>query len=242
MKNLLIYISPNGIEGENGRMLKIQIENSLDLGWKLEDIILITNFSYEYGGVKSRVVPDELYCDFWKQQSKINSILYLFDKGLIENELYWFHDLDAFQTVPITISIDKDIVFTDYGYPHARIWNTGSFFFNKSAEKTLRMITERVYKDKTDEELALRDLINEGFTDYGKINISYNFPGSKGGEKYFELIYNNADKPVKVIHFHPERRGGRFFRLFCGENSLGIKLMPDRLINIFNKHGYGSSD
>jgi hypothetical protein len=56
MKNLLIYISPTG-SFDNPRadlasndvpvLVKVQIENSLELGWKPEDIILVTKLEYQ---------------------------------------------------------------------------------------------------------------------------------------------------------------------------------------------------
>ena len=49
MKQLLIYIGPTDkFDDEHEVLTKIQIDNSLDLGWKKEDILLVTNFPYEY--------------------------------------------------------------------------------------------------------------------------------------------------------------------------------------------------
>lgn len=102
MKNLPIFISPQKqFYDESLVSVKIQIDNSIDLGWKREDIILATNFNFEYNGVKSIVVSDHNY---WLQdirQSKHTTILELIGRRVINNlvntELYWFHDLDAYQ-------------------------------------------------------------------------------------------------------------------------------------------------
>jgi hypothetical protein len=87
MKNLLIYINPaksfinEAWKDENDILAKIQIDNSLEMGCKKEDIILVTNFEYEYRGVKSIVVSDDLYCNHSAgTPSKINVIVDLFDK------------------------------------------------------------------------------------------------------------------------------------------------------------------
>ena len=54
MKNLLIFISPaGGFPKEHEELTKMQIDNSLELGWKPEDILLVTNFDYEYRGIKA---------------------------------------------------------------------------------------------------------------------------------------------------------------------------------------------
>src|SRR3989344_2935283 len=115
MKNLLIYINPRHDFGVEEKVtVKIQIDNSLDLGWKRQDILLVTNFPYEYNAVKATIVGDENYCDsipttskintivdLFKIQAlidifKINTIVDLFKKGLMAGELYWYHDLDVF--------------------------------------------------------------------------------------------------------------------------------------------------
>ena len=61
MKCLLIYISPsNGFDKEHEELTKIQIDNSLDLGWKPGEIILVTNFPWEYRGIKATVLSGDL--------------------------------------------------------------------------------------------------------------------------------------------------------------------------------------
>lgn len=79
MKNLLIYISPKKDFGDEEKIaIKIQIDNSLDLGWKKEEIMLVTNFPYEHDSVKALQVSDDNYCPFFPQASKINVIVDLF--------------------------------------------------------------------------------------------------------------------------------------------------------------------
>ena len=67
MKNLMIYISPTGsfsnpradlVADDAALCAKVAIENSLQLGWKAEDILLFTNFEYQYGDIKAQVLPD----------------------------------------------------------------------------------------------------------------------------------------------------------------------------------------
>src|SRR3989344_8010450 len=121
MKNLMIYISPTGsfdnprsdlASNDAGPLAKVQYENSLELGWRKEDILLFTNFHFRYGELKAKNFLD--MSDFFNkkpQASKINAIVSLFQKGLIANkETYWFHDFDAFQLRPIT---EKEINIKD---------------------------------------------------------------------------------------------------------------------------------
>lgn len=52
MKNLLIYTNADKeFSEENKTLVKIHIDNSLELGWDRKDILLYTNFPYEYNGV-----------------------------------------------------------------------------------------------------------------------------------------------------------------------------------------------
>ena len=145
MKNLLIYISPTGsfdndrpdlTDNDAGFLAKVQIDNSFDLGWKKEDILLFTNFDYEYRGIKASVLKDVEFFERKPQASKINAIVKLFEKGLIKDkELYWFHDLDAFQLHQITESeigmANVDMALTDYGRNPR--WSTGIIYFKKSS-------------------------------------------------------------------------------------------------------------
>ena len=37
-------------------LIKAQIENSLELGWRAKDIILLANFDYRFMGIKSKKI------------------------------------------------------------------------------------------------------------------------------------------------------------------------------------------
>src|SRR4051812_8081694 len=99
MKNLLTFTGPDKkFDVETAALVKIQIDNSLDLGWKREDILPVTDFEYQYNGVKALVIPSGIYYDFDLSAGKIPVIAYLLNqKILASNELYWCHDFDAFE-------------------------------------------------------------------------------------------------------------------------------------------------
>src|SRR5437868_7319978 len=102
LQNLLVFLSPNkSFSGLYGQLAKIQIENSVSLGWDRNDIILVTNFPWEYNRVKAIVVGDEHYCKARPRSIKTSIIPHLIDTKVIKKgKLYWNHDLDAFQTYP----------------------------------------------------------------------------------------------------------------------------------------------
>ena len=172
MKNLLCYINPakrftnSDWQDETETLVRVQVDNSLALGWNTSDIVLVTNFPYEYNGVSSVVVGDENYCPFSSgTPSKINVIVDMFEKGRIEDDLYWFHDFDAFQlsTLDLELSPGK-IALTDYGVTNVQKgrdgrWSTGTLFFGIGARDVMEWIKIAVYKYQANEEVALLALL-----------------------------------------------------------------------------------
>ena len=244
MKNLLIYINPDRkFDEETQILVKIQIDNSLDLGWKREDIMLVTNFDYEYDGVKALVINDSAYCSIRPHSTKTTTIHYLFEHELIESGiLYWVHDFDNFQSVPISKIEAKILIgFLDMGlsdYGRLPKWSTGSIFFRIGARDIFKLMTETIYKKHIDEEKALSKLTNENINDITsrvkKINISYNFQVND-----LQLYYPEALKPLRVLHFHPFKNnlGKNPLDFFLhGNNEISTVLASKRLINIFKKY------
>lgn len=227
MKNLLIYINPSKkFSQEHETLTKIQIDNSLSLGWKLEDILLVTNFVYEYKEVKSIVVGDYEVFDN-NHSTKIPAINELFRRHLInDNMIYWFHDHDAFQLETFDIELDKDAGFTDHG-AWSKTWNAGSFFFNKNAEDIFLKIWELMNSRNTNEQNALtymwQNNINGINERYELMSTAYNI-GIYRIEENLKLAGMNP----KVAHFHPHKK--RHLDLFCN-------IVQERLMKIFNNHG-----
>lgn len=226
MKNLLIYINPvdKKFTAEHESLTRMQIDNSLSLGWKLRDILLVTNFDYEYRGIKAIVVNDYSVFD-QNRSTKIPAINQLFADGIIKDELYWFHDHDAFQLVPFEVELDVDAGFTDHGW--SKKWNAGSFFFTQKAKDIFLGIWEYMNQRGTNEQDALTYMwqgnINGVNNRYKLMNIAYNI-----GIYYIDRNLKNAELPIKVVHFHPHKK--RHLNLFR-------QMLPQRLMTIFNKYG-----
>ncbi len=239
MKLLLFYINPKReFDEQSEKLIRIQVDNSLELGWKIEDIILTTNFEYEYSGVKALVVEDDVYCDYSPISTKVTGVLELFKRGLIEDELYWMHDLDAFQLVQILESeIVGEFSLCDYG--RLPKWAGGSIFFRGSAKDIFEKIKETMDKHRAVDENALTLLMQENEHIRNRVkknNISYNFLPYN-----LRSCYKMALKPLRVAHFHPYQirlKLGipRMLDFYKGKNKLNMPLIPERLINIFNKH------
>ncbi len=263
MKNLLIYISPTGsfnnprpdlASNDAGPLIKVQIENSLALGWKKQDLMMVTNFEYEYGGVKTIVLKDVDFFERKPQVSKINAIIKMFELGMVNNEeTYWFHDLDAFQLEPFTVDeigiADDEIALTDFGggkyFKGEDRWSGGVIFFKSGSKDIFDRIKKLAYQKQIDEEEALGLLvINDPKvrSRVKKINNSYNFIGYK-----LKSVYEKSIKPLKVAHFHPlvgkKRLGGvgekSALRFFKGENPINTPLITGRLVKILKYHRIG---
>lgn len=244
MKSILVFVNPSKQFNEECEILaRVQIDNSLDLGWKKEDILLLTNFDYEYNGIKSLIVRDEVYCDYSPISIKITGVLELFRLGLIkEDELYWTHDFDAFQLESITED-EVDLGTKDMGLcPLGRKprWAGGSVFFKQSSRDIYEKIKNKMDELRTVDEMAITTLTNENEEIRNRIklmNISYNFITLN-----VRSCYRDAIKPIKVAHFHPFR-GVRQSSIenalewYKGKNKINTPIITERLIKIFDYHG-----
>lgn len=258
MKNVLVYIHPSKrfrtayYHREMEFLVKVQIDNSLAWGWKEEDIIIATNFPYSYNGIESVVVPDDTWTTKKRTTSKINALLALYDMGLITDQLYWFHDFDAFQNDvihPIDLE-DKKIAITHSSVNTSR-YSTGIIFFSKQSKDIFTAIVDKCSEYMVDGELKVgeeeafnilvRNNINNINSDILTLNISHNFAIKK---RDVAAQYIEAEKPIKVLHFHPydlrscqTEIGKTSLQVVYGDNSLGVPLMQSKLKDIFVKHG-----
>lgn len=248
MKVILAYRGPNKkFNEEHSVLVKIQIDNSLDLSWKNKDILLVTDFPYKYNGIKSLVIGDGFYYDFDLTSNKVPIIRQLFHQGFIkQGELYWCHDFDVYQLEAISeeeLGLDDyDLGLTPYGYKPE--WNMGSLFFKESARDIFNLLHEDILTRRKSnnrcEEKALKRLIIRrviGKERYKDLNVTYNLT-----KRCIATNYRTATKPLKAIHFHPWDKDAMMsdtaLNMFMyGKNRLKKPLMTDRLIKIFNHHG-----
>jgi hypothetical protein len=240
MKNLVVFITPQKkFFGEYVQLVKVLIDNSLDLGWKPEDILLVTNFSFRYNGVKSTRVHNENYCACRPRSIKTSVIPHLIDRGIVKKgEIYWNHDLDAFQMNSFKeedLGLESvDMGLTDYGWK--KRWCFGSYFFKESAKDIFELTCPIIHSDIEDEE-AIQKLQNDNINSFNerhkRLNITYNF-----GMRKVEDNYQRAEKPIKVVHFHPTYKLVRTWDVFVlGKNGLNMPLVNERLIGVFKQNG-----
>ncbi len=259
MKNLMLFVHPDhDFLPEHKISIKIQIDNQLSLGWKREDIILATNFPFEYNGVKSLIVSDDNFCTFFATFTLVNVIVELFDRKIIKDgEIYWYHDEDAYQLLPITES-ELDLGEADMALCYKGIkekWDAGNIFFKSSASDIFHWTKETGYKYQVNEEYCLMALYTNNLlwiTDLevtARVRFEPLYTPAKpmsGRIKTLNLTYMFAldcieyyaiaQKPLKVIHFHYTNDLYLDSAMY-GKNRLKKPLMTKRLIKIFQKHG-----
>src|SRR3989344_3972047 len=247
MKNIFFYIYPeHEFAPEYVLMSEAQIDNSLDY-WRPEDIIVVTNFPWEYHGVKATVVGDELNAKVQSHgtsaSNKPITIQYLIKHGLVD-EINWFHDWDIFQLASLDLpALDGDIGFVDYGYK-PRI-NLGSIFFKPSALDVFGWIESAIDKYKVNEEEATNVLIKKNFNNissrFRRLNTTYNIE-----MRDLDRAIARADKPLRIAHFPPyepkylhkakkitppkltKLLGERFFEKQKGMKNLLVYISPDK--------------
>lgn len=245
MKNFLCYTNPaQEFSEENKTLVKIHIDNSLDLGWKKEDILLYTNFPYQYNGVEAIPIPGTLDVHWDRTSNKILVINYLLSIGFLDEDLYFYHDFDAYQNEAITeaeLGLEGyDIGLTGYGYKNQV--NGGSFFFRETSTELFTHWAKRlqdICRTRADEK-TMTDMTRSGEMNTWKwkmLNITYNF-----GQRGPKLCYEQASKPLKVLHFHPYYKfypkDDTNINVFMhGKNKYGIPMMSQRLIEVFKHHG-----
>lgn len=246
MKNLLIYTGPEKkFSKEDSILAKIQIDNSLDLGWKKENLLLVTDFPFEYNGIKSVVIPDGLYYDFDKMANKSIVLVYLVSNGLLEPKtLYWCHDFDAYENFRIEESelgiTNLDLGLTHYFYKPE--WQFGSVFVRDKSKDILELLDKTIRQkphSSRNNEKTLTKLIKNNAIDskrYKRLNVTYNIT-----KRYIDTVYEEALKPLKVLHFRPSDKDALMpytaLEMFMyGKNDLKMPLMNERLIKIFKYH------
>ncbi len=237
LKNLIVFISPKrSFSGPYERYTKVQIDNSLDLGWKPEDILIVANFDWEYNGVKTIKVGDEHYCAVRPRSIKTTIIPYLVEEDIIEDDhIYWNHDLDAWEQSRIKIEDlglnGIDVGLTDYGWRPR--WCLGSYFVKASAKDIFEKMKPIIFSNIEDETAMMNLTEDQTIAKRCKrLNVTYNF-----GMRFVERNWRRADKPLKVLHFHPYSPRVPTLDIFMyGKNGLNMPLMDERLTKIFNSH------
>ena len=175
-------------------LINAQIDNSIELGWNPENIILISNFDYEFMGVKAIKADLNKFC--WTG-SKIFALKWYFEN--YKDDMVWAHDLDCWQNVWFQQPLfEGDVGAVYYSNPK---YNGGSIFWRNTSKDIIDEIVRRLSEENAPKE---EPILNKVFKNkkYKKriieLNRTYNV-GCSG----FLPRYEKSIKPIHVCHFHP---------------------------------------
>jgi len=249
-KNFMVFVSmdykKSGVDLRTGdtdyskfentlNLIRAQIDNSIECGWSANDIIIATNFEFEYKNVKAYVL-DEI-CTYSQFFHKQYATLELMKKGVFEGQNIWYHDLDAFQLE----QFDFPYFRGDWGtciYPNGdgHSCQCGIIYLKHSSQDMFEHLVENMKLERYgthDDEVVIRNDIklNPRFANRVSIlDTSYNL-----GMTGFRYRYEQAIKPIKVVHFHPDDHN-QYNTMVEGKNEINVKIVNDRLLSIIKKH------
>lgn len=176
-------------------IMQAQIDNLLSLGWQKENLILLTNFDFEFMGIQAEVI--ELN-DFCLSGSKMWGLKWLFDNNRM-NEVVYSADLDCWQNIWFdSPKFSSDVGACQYSNPK---WNGGSIFWKPAARDIVDEIVKRLTETKMKNEEPTLNKVFKSDEYKGritKLDHTYNV-GCSG----FIPRYSRSLKPIRVCHFQP---------------------------------------
>lgn len=225
-------------------LLSAQIENSLDLNWKKEDLIILSNFNFEYMGVKTTRIPLNNFC---LTGSKMFGIKWFFENNDTD-EIVWSRDCDTWQNVEFS---EKDlkygenhfsgknpniIDFNKYdvgaSYYSREKFNGGSLFWKLSALDIINRIVDEITKSKENKEEPTINRMFKSVEYKDRVaNLSYSLNLGCSG---FCPRYERAEKPIKICHMNVRNRLAWETHVLdrngLGENNIPVGRRLERLI------------
>ncbi len=215
--NLLVanrLLTRGGARNDLERMLRAQIENSLEVGWQASETLLVTNFPFAHAGITATVLDLNRHCP---RGSKMFAVEHLLRSGLNENAIVWAHDLDCWQNVWFEPPDFLDVGACEYSRP---TFNGGSVFWRPRALDIAAEVVRQINAERADREeptinLVLRDELY-------RHRVTILDPTYNVGCSGFRERWERSDKPVRVCHFHPSNR------LAWATHVLNRHSMPER--------------
>lgn len=227
MKNLIAVNFPKNSKKtqELELITKVQIENSLELGWNKKDLIVISNEDFEFMEVKSKKIEMNKKC---LTGSKMYAIRDIFLNG--EVQTVWSHDLDSFQNYWFDEPDIKDVGACEYSQPK---FNGGSIFWKPSSLDIINQIIYLIELNKEDKEEPTINKVFKSSPYRNRVTV-LNYTYNVGCSGYTKR-YHNSTKPIKVSHLHPTNRIA--WETHClDRNGTGYLSVSHRLEKLIRKY------
>lgn len=238
MKNLMLFVLEDLRSDRSAveRNLALQVENSLELGWQREDVLILTNFPFSCAGVSALEVDPPRRPRTSRATSfyKTWCILRVLD-SLTPGEVVWYHDVDVYQLERFSEPPSrKTLSFCLYTTRERLLVQGGSMFFGAPARPIFEAVMDQLVNRgvRKDEYALTFQLARPEFLDcFEALDYSWNL-----GDTDFALRYQLARKPIKAVHFHLDR-ADHAAKFVHGRNDLGVRPLPDRFIDLLQRHG-----
>jgi len=251
--------------GKTLNYINFQVENSLRLGWDKKDIIVITNFPYEYLDVKTNLITEkDGICEWSAFANKMVVVNTMVKRGVI-NDNFWLHDCDAYQLVPFEFpSLVEGVGFTKHNLGRQKPQG-GSVFYNKNSFDIVAVVSRLIKEFKINQEESFFScLYNKAVGDKKISQYLYKYEKDVNYKKYYDLAkkyfgryedrmiwlnptynlfrvayfsrkYKVADKPIKVCHFHTENEVCNDCFIY-GKNPYNVNVVDDETRDLMIKH------
>lgn len=231
--NLVVYWSYEQVPHPTrafDALARLHIDNSFELGWAPDRLLVATNFEWEYRGVRSlRLLQSGASPPLYRSASKLFAFRELLARELIpQNAVVWFHDLDALQNEPFEIPAALQCAQLGVTPFNCRgdLFSTASLFFRPSAAPLLERWASRLQPvgKAICEEHALNLFLAGG---------EYAPPAIARCDRRYNYNHKcpNAavTHPVSVVHFNYARvERIRFWRRSQVLSSRLLQLLCDR--------------
>jgi len=233
MKNLLVANWQPGervTRGHLEQLLDAQLENSLALGWSPDDLLVVTNFPYRRGRVRSIANDLNAHC---LRGSKMFALAGLFKtRTIAADDVVWAHDLDAWQNHWFETPTFADLGLAEYSRPK---FNGGSVFARPTAADMIEEIVRRIVSSREPREEPTINCVLRNPVYHGRVTVlnpTYNL-GCSG----FRERLSGGTRPVLVCHFHPTNRLAWDTHV-NDRNGMGTVLAP-RVIELLTRRFHG---
>lgn len=228
MYNLLVWFSPDNRFGETEKLARAQIDLAHALKWRTDKIILVTNFDWEYKGIKATVLAD---LDFPQNYRvcKLKAFIAMRNAGMLNKDsIYWFHDFDVYQCRNFAPPKIRCLGATHLS-KFEDIWSTGSIFFTHEISDFLDLWFSHVDdKSKWCEEQALNTIsFADSFID--DIGLTYNFRGKRWND-HWPII----EKPICAVH---GKINPIHMAFWTGDNPAGENMLWHGAEQLFMENG-----
>lgn len=244
MKNVMLYLkmddTPYKAHDSIMNYLYAQIDNSLHYGWHIDDIIVVSNFEFEYRGVTNTQL--RVQCEYNVWANKFYAIRQLIEDGINDN--LWLHDYDVWQIDQFEFpKFNGMMAGCPYDLDHPN-WNGGSFFFSKNSYSLVQYICDfyEINKDivsRYDDGRGSKWYSDEIIIGQLRVipDIQHLFssltPQYNLGITHFNSRYDYATKPIKAIHV-------KLLDVACQDKfnvlSKDLNLIPDNLQKTIKKY------